>query len=254
MALNAWSAAPLWAALFFLGAGSAPAQVVLDSDVLAGLNPRAIGPAVMSGRIAAIAGVATDPVTLYIGSAGGGLWKSNDGGTTFKSVFDQYPQSIGAVAVDPSKPATVWVGTGETWVRNSVSVGQGIYQSTDAGDHWTQVGLKDSERIARILVHPTQSDVVYACATGHLWDANDERGVFETGDGGKTWNRVLFVDGNTGCSDLAMDPKDPQVLYAGMWQFRRRADFFTSGGPGSGLYKTTDGGKTWRQLTAGLPG
>jgi photosystem II stability/assembly factor-like uncharacterized protein len=227
--------------------------VVLDSDVLAGLVPRPIGPAVMSGRIAAIAGVASDPVTLYVGSAGGGLWKSSDGGTTYKSVFDQYPQSIGAVTVDPSKPTTVWVGTGETWVRNSVSVGAGVYQSTDGGDHWTQVGLKDSERIARILVHPTRSDVVYVCATGHLWDANEERGVYQTTDGGKTWTRLLFVDANTGCADLDMDPKDPNVLYAGMWQFRRRADFFTSGGPGSGLYKTTDGGKTWRQLTNGLP-
>src|SRR5574341_1110225 len=161
MAPSSRSAALIAAALFFLGAGASRAQVVRDSDVLAGLNPRAIGPAVMSGRIAAIAGVATDPVTLYIGSAGGGLWKSNDGGTTFKSVFDQYPQSIGAVAVDPANPATVWVGTGETWVRNSVSVGAGVYRSTDAGDHWTQVGLKDSERITKILVHPTQSDVVY---------------------------------------------------------------------------------------------
>jgi len=253
MASSRQSAALVAAALFLLVPGASRAQVVLDSAVLAGLSPRPIGPAVMSGRIAAIAGVAADPVTLYVGSAGGGLWKSSDGGTTFKSVFDQYPQSIGAVAVDPSRPATVWVGTGETWVRNSVSVGQGVYQSTDAGDHWTQVGLKDSERIARILVHPTQSDMVYVCATGHLWDGNDERGVFETTDGGKTWTRLLFVDGNTGCSDLAMDPKDPNVLYAGMWQFRRRADFFTSGGPGSGLYKSSDGGKSWRQLTNGLP-
>ncbi len=247
------SAALLACALFFLVPRAARSQVVLDSDVLAGLAPRPIGPAVMSGRIAAIAGVASDPVTLYLGSAGGGVWKSSDGGTTFKPIFDQYPQSIGAVAVDPSHPLTVWVGTGETWTRNSVSVGAGLYRSTDGGDHWEQVGLKDSERIAKILIHPTQSDVVWVCATGHLWDANDERGVFRTTDGGKTWTRVLFVNRDTGCSDLGLDPKDPQVLYAGMWQFRRRADFFTSGGPGSGLYRSTDGGKTWAQLTNGLP-
>ncbi len=248
------SAALTACALFWLAPGAARSQVVLDSDVLAGLSPRPIGPAVMSGRIAAIAGVAADPVTLYVGSAGGGLWKSNDGGTTFKPVFDQYPQSVGAVAVDPSKPGTVWVGTGETWVRNSVSVGAGVYKSSDGGDHWEQVGLKDSERIAKILVHPAQSDVVYACATGHLWDANDERGVYQTTDGGKTWTRILFVNRDTGCSDLALDPRNPQVLYAGMWQFRRSADFFSSGGPGSGLYQSADGGTTWRQLTNGLPG
>lgn len=247
------SAALTVSALFFLAPGSGKAQVALDSDVLAGLSPRSIGPAVMSGRIAALAGVASDPVTLYVGSAGGGVWKSNDGGTTFKPIFDQHPQSIGAIAVDPSNPKTVWVGTGETWVRNSVSVGAGLYKSTDGGDHWELVGLKDSERIARVIVHPTQSDVVFVCATGHLWDANGERGVYQTSDGGKTWTRLLFVNRDTGCADLALDPQNPQVLYAGMWQFRRRADFFTSGGPGSGLYKSTDGGKTWVQRSNGFP-
>ncbi len=253
MALKLRSAALLVSALFFLMPRLARPQVALDSDVLAGLAPRPIGPAVMSGRIAAIAGVAGDPVTLYVGSAGGGVWKSDDGGTTFKPVFDQHPQSIGAIAVDPSNPKTVWVGTGETWVRNSVSVGLGIYKSTDGGDHWTLVGLKDSERIAKVVVHPTQSDVVYVCVTGHLWDGNDERGVYQTTDGGKTWTRLLFVNQDTGCADLALDPQNPQALYAAMWQFRRRADFFTSGGPGSGLFKSTDGGKTWAQLANGLP-
>ena len=253
MSLEPRSAARLATALFFLVPGPARAQVALDSDVLAGLAPRSIGPAVMSGRIAAIAGVAADPVTLYVGSAGGGVWKSNDGGTTFKPVFDQYPQSIGAITVDPSNPQTVWVGTGETWVRNSVSVGAGLYKSTDGGDHWTLVGLKDSERIAKIIVHPTRGDVVWVCATGHLWDANDERGVYQTVDGGKTWTRLLFVNRDTGCADLAQDPQAPDVLYAAMWQFRRRADFFTSGGPGSGLHKSTDGGKTWTPIMNGLP-
>jgi len=252
--MHRWQSAALVAyALFFFGAPPARSQVVLDADVLAGLAPRPIGPAVMSGRIAAIAGVAADPVTLYVGSAGGGVWKSNDGGTTFKPIFDQHPQSIGALTVDPSNPRTVWVGTGETWVRNSVSVGAGLYKSTDGGDRWEAVGLKDSERIAQIIVHPGQSDVVFVCVTGHLWDANDERGVYQTTDGGKTWARLLFVNRDTGCADLALDPQNPAVLYAAMWQFRRRADFFTSGGPGSGLFKSTDGGKTWVQLTNGLP-
>src|SRR5574341_497923 len=189
MARTLPSAALLASALFFLIPSAAEPQVTLDSDVLAGLAPRSIGPAVMSGRIAAIAGVAAEPVTHYVGSGGGGVWKSDDGGTTFKPVFDQHPQSIGAIAVDPSNPNTVWVGTGEAWVRNSVSVGAGLYQSTDGGDHWTLVGLKDSERIAKVVVHPTQGDVVYVCVAGHLWNGHDERGVYQTTDGGKTWAR-----------------------------------------------------------------
>lgn len=235
------------------GAAWAQAQVVLDSAVLGGLSPRPIGPAVMSGRISAIAGAAGEPPALYVGSAGGGVWKSTDGGTTFKPVFDRYTQSIGAIAVDPSRPATVWVGTGETWTRNSVSVGTGLYRSSDGGEHWEAMGLRDSERIAKIVVHPKRSEVVWVCATGHLWDANEERGVFRTEDGGKTWTRMLFVNPSTGCSDLALDPANPDVLYAGMWQFRRGPDFFRSGGPGSGLYRSRDGGRTWEELTTGLP-
>ena len=229
------------------------AQIKIDPEILAGLEARAIGPAVMSGRIAAIDAVPGPPATIYLGSASGGVWKSSDGGVTFRPVFDEHTQSIGAIAVDPTKTQTVWVGTGESWTRNSVSVGSGVYKSTDAGERWTSMGLTDSERIARILVHPRHGDSVFVCATGHLWDGSDERGVYRTTDGGKTWQRVLFVNRDTGCSDLAMDPQDPRILYAGMWQFRRRADFFTSGGPGSGLFKSTDGGATWRPLTRGLP-
>ena len=235
-------------------AGPARAQATrIDSETFGGLEARSIGPAAMSGRVAAVDGAAGDRLTIYVGTAGGGLWKSVDGGLKFKPIFDKYNQSIGAVTVDPADPKTVWVGTGETWVRNSVSVGDGIYRSTDAGDTWTKVGLADSERIARILVSPKDSHTVFACATGHLFDDSAERGVFRTKDAGKTWEKVLYVAPDTGCADLAMDPQDPNILYAGMWQFRRRPDFFTSGGPKSGFYRSADGGVTWQPVKKGLP-
>ncbi len=228
--------------------------VQLDSAALGGLQARAIGPAVMSGRIAAIDGAWDgDTLALYVGAAGGGVWKSEDGGVNFESVFDDYPQSIGAISIDRTHPQTVWVGTGESWTRNSVSVGHGVYKSTDGGYTWKAMGLEDTERIARIQIDPSDPDTVWVCAPGHLWNDDEERGVFKTTDGGKTWDKVLYVDETTGCADLDMDPQDPDVLYAGMWQFRRSPDFFTSGGPGSGLYRSTDGGATWEEMTDGLP-
>ncbi|HKQ57038.1 MAG TPA: glycosyl hydrolase [Candidatus Eisenbacteria bacterium] len=228
-------------------------DVKIDSETFSGLQPRNIGAAAMSGRIAALDAVEGDRLTLYVGAAAGGVWKSVDGAVSFKPVFDKHNQSIGAIAIDRSDVKTVWVGTGESWVRNSVSVGDGIYKTTDGGDNWTRMGLEQSERIARIVIDPQHSDTVYVAATGHLWDAHPERGVYRTRDGGKTWQRVLFVDDKTGCADIAMDPSDPKTLYAAMWQFRRTAYSFSSGGPGSGLYKSTDGGDTWKKLTAGLP-
>lgn len=242
-------------ALVALPLFAADEEIKLDSSTLGGLRARSIGPAVMGGRIAALDGYAPGdaPVTVYVGAASGGVWKSTDGGTSFKPVFDEHPQSIGAIAIDKSNPQTVWVGTGESWVRNSVSVGTGVYKTTDGGANWTNAGLTDSEHIARIAVHPKKSDTVYVCATGHAWDANEERGVFRTTDGGKTWKKVLYVDKDTGCSDITMDPGDPNILYAGMWQFRRRPDNFNSGGPGSGMYRTKDGGETWERLKNGLP-
>ncbi len=233
---------------------SAAEPIDIDSNTFGGLRARAIGPAVMSGRIAALDGVATDPVTLYVGTATGGIWKSIDAGVTFEPIFDDHPQSIGAIKVDPSDPEVIWAGTGETWVRNSVSVGRGVYRSGDGGETWKLMGLEDSERIGGIRIDPTDGDTVFVCATGHLWDANEERGVFKTTDGGASWNKVLYVDENTGCADIDLDPQDPSVLYAGMWQFRRSPDFFTSGGPGSGFYKSTDGGENWTRLEgSGLP-
>lgn len=231
----------------------AQTTIKLDSNSFGAIEARHIGPAVTSGRIAAIDGVASDPRIIYVGSAGGGVWKSINAGTTFKPIFDKYTQSIGALTVDQAHPDTVWVGTGESWTRNSTSVGTGIYKTIDGGDTWKLMGLEDSERIARIVVDPKNSDVVYVAATGHLWNSNEQRGVYKTTDGGKTWQRVLFVNQDTGCSDIAIDPQESNVVYAGMWQFRRKPYFFTSGGPGSGLYKSTDAGKTWKRLTRDLP-
>ena len=236
-----------------VAAGAPVSAATLDSDTFGVVTPRPLGPAVMSGRVSAMDAALTEPLTLWIGAASGGVWKSADGGVTFEPVFDEHPQSIGAIAVDPSDPDTVWVGTGETWVRNSVSVGHGLYRTTDGGESWEFMGLEDSERIARIVVDPNDSDRVFVAATGHLWSSNEERGVYRTTDGGASWERVLFVDIDTGCADLAMDPQEPDILYAAMWQFRREPDFFTSGGPGSGLYRTTDGGTSWTELRDGLP-
>jgi photosystem II stability/assembly factor-like uncharacterized protein len=229
------------------------AQVEMDSNTLGGLQARVVGTAATSGRIAAIDAVPTRPLTVYVGAAGGGLWKSTDGAVSFKPIFEENLQSIGAIAVDPKNPTTVWVGTGESWTRNSVSIGDGLYKSTDGGDSWQRVGLENSERIARIQVHPSDGKTVWVCATGHLWGSHEERGVYKTTDAGKTWKRTLFVDPDTGCADLALDPQDPTILYAGMWQFRRKPWAFSSGGKGSGLYKSSDGGETWRELTAGFP-
>ena len=228
--------------------------VKVDEQIFTGLVARSIGPAATGGRVAAVDAVKDKGRTLvYVGSAGGGLWKSPNGGTTFKPVFDKYNQSIGAVAIDPKNHDVVWVGTGESWMRNSVSIGDGVYKTTDGGDYWQNLGLEKTEHIAGIAIDPKSTDNVLVCATGHLWNANPERGVFKTGDGGKSWKRVLFVNEDTGCSSIAMDPQDSRILYAGMWQFRRTPWSFASGGPGSGMYKSTDGGNTWRKIGMGLP-
>jgi photosystem II stability/assembly factor-like uncharacterized protein len=226
-----------------------------DADMFEGLHARALGPGVTSGRVSCIDAVPGDRITLWVGTAGGGVWVSKDGATTWKSIFDKpgQPQSIGAVKVSPANPKVVWVGTGETWVRNSVGVGAGIYRTTDGGDSWELKGLEKTERIADIVIDPAHPDTVLVAATGALWNDSPDRGVYRTRDGGKTWDKVLYVDARTGAADLAMDPRDPNTLYASMWTFRRHAWDFISGGAGSGLFKSTDGGSTWKKLSGGLP-
>ncbi len=234
-----------------------------DAGTISGLGARNIGSARMSGRIAAIAATTVDGKTLiYVGAASGGVWKSDDGGTTFKPVFDRNPvQSIGAVALDPSNPKIVWVGTGESWTRNSVSVGDGIYRSADGGETWSNMGLAASERISEIVVHPKNGNVVYACVPGKLWSDSAERGLYKTADGGKTWSLILKGRNlSTGCSSMAMDPRNPEVIYAALWDFRRQGWTFRSGGEGplavsgSGLFRSEDGGRSWTELEAGRNG
>jgi len=237
-----------------------------DSDTISGLGARNIGSGTMSGRIAAVAAVKEKGrLTIFVGAASGGVWKSMNGGTTYKPVFDKQPvQSIGAIAIDPSTPKTVWVGTGESWTRNSTSIGNGVYKSTDGGDNWTYMGLKDSERISKILIDPKDSNTVYVCVPGKLWSDSEDRGLYKTTDGGQTWTKILKgANLSTGCSMITMSSRDPKTLIAGMWDFRRKGWTFRSGGDnataasGSGLFKTTDGGATWSSLdeasAKGLP-
>ena len=238
-----------------LGVTSLQGQV--REHQLAAMQARSIGPAGMSGRIAAIDALATDPDVVYVGAATGGVWKSTNGGQTWKAVFDdQRVLGIGAVVVDQSNPDVVWVGTGEGNPRNSAGVGGGVYKSIDGGDTWTLLGLERSERIHRILLHPTDADIAYVGAMGPAWSDGEERGVFKTLDGGRSWERILYVDERTGVSDMVMDPTNPDKLIVGMWSFRRSPWFFESGGPGSGLYVTVDGGASWRRADEadGLPG
>ncbi len=224
------------------------------ADYFGDYEARQIGPAIMSGRVSDIEHHPTNAQIIYIGTAGGGVWKSFDGGVTFTSIFDDHCQSIGAVAVDPSNPDnSIWVGTGEVWTRNSVSIGDGIYHSSDGGKSWTNLGLKKSERISSIEIDPKDPNTVYVGVLGALWSDSEERGVYKTTDGGKTWNKIFYVNATTGCSELIMDPQNPNTLYAAFWEFRRTAYSFNSGGLNSALYKSTDGGKTWNKIHTGFP-
>ncbi len=224
------------------------------ADAARALSFRTIGPAIMGGRVSDLAVVENDPRIFYVGTATGGVWKTENAGATFSHVFkDEATASVGDVTVAPSNPNVVWVGTGEPQNRQSSPWGAGVYRSTDAGRTWTHLGLSETHHIARIQVHPRDPDVAYVAAVGRLWGPNPERGVYRTVDGGRSWDKVLFVDDDTGAIDLAMDPADPLTLFAAMYQRRRRAWGFNGGGPGSGVYRTTDGGREWVELTRGLP-
>lgn len=229
--------------------GAQPEVALLKS-----LTWRSIGPANMGGRVTDIVGVPGNRDTFYVAGADGGVFKTTNGGVTFGELFtDQAVYSVGALALAPSDHNVLWLGTGEGDPRNSASFGNGVYRSTDGGKSWKHLGLADTERIKRIVVDPRNPDVAYVCALGHAWGPNDERGVFKTEDGGRTWRKVLFIDRDTGCSDIAIDAANPRILYAGMWTFRRRPWRFDDSGEKTALYRTLDGGETWTKLTNGLP-
>jgi photosystem II stability/assembly factor-like uncharacterized protein len=233
--------------IFSIGVTEAQ-NIKLTSSFFGSMEARSIGPAVMSGRISSIDAWNEDARLVYVGAASGGLWKSTNGGTTFKDVFKKEVQTIGTIAIDQKHKDTIWVGTGESWTRNSISVGNGVYKTTNGGDDWQHLGLEKTEHISKIVINPENSNEVYVAALGDVWASNEERGVFKTTDGGATWEKILFINEVTGCADLAMDPSNPNILYAGMWDFQRRPYTFRSGGPGSGLYKTTNGGKEWEKV------
>jgi photosystem II stability/assembly factor-like uncharacterized protein len=232
---------------------AAPPARPVDPAWYAQLKWRHIGPE--GNRVSAVAGVPGDPLVYYAGAASGGVWKTVDGGTRWQPIFDAQPvQSIGALAVAPSDPSVVWVGTGEPFIRSNISIGWGVYKSTDAGKTWTKMGLENTGRIARIVIDPRNPDLVLVCAEGHNYGPQPERGVFRTADGGKSWDRVLFASERAGCSDLVMDPNNPRILFAGTWEIEIHTWGRESGGPGSGLYKSSDGGLTWQALEGnGLP-
>ena len=224
------------------------------AELLKKYSWRAIGPANMGGRVTDIDGVPGDPSTFYVSGADGGIHKTIDGGVNFKPIFEnQRAYSIGALTIAPSDSNVLWVGTGEGDPRNSVGYGWGVYRSVDGGQTWKNLGLKKTERIKRIVVDPNNPDIACVCALGKQWGPNKERGVFKTTDGGNTWDKVLFIDENTGCADIAMEIKNPRVMYAGMWTFRRRPWRFDDGGKNTAVYKTTDGGATWKKIMKGLP-
>ena len=231
-------------------AGTAPA---IAPDIYSTLPWRFIGPE--GNRFTSAVGIAGDPSTFYVGSASGGVYKTTDGGVHWDAIFDDQPvQSIGSLAVARSDANVVWAGTGEAHIRSHISIGQGVYKSLDAGKTWLLMGLEKTGRVARMVIHPANPEIVYACALGTAYGPQPERGVFRSTDGGVTWTKTLFVDEKTGCSDLAMDPRNPRVLFAGMWQIEIHTWGRTSGGPGSGLFMSRDGGVTWKKLTGhGLP-
>ncbi|MEZ4422116.1 MAG: glycosyl hydrolase [Gemmatimonadota bacterium] len=245
---------PLLALALFAGASPLAAQQADLSALASGLGWREIGPAITGGRISDLAVDESNPARFYVGTATGGLWKTTSAGMSWEPVFDDQPtSSIGAVALAPSNPNVVWVGTGEPQNRQSSPYGAGVFRSLDGGRTWEAKGLVETRHVGAIVVHPRDPDVVYVAAVGHLWGPNPERGVYRTTDGGETWEKVLYVDEDTGAIDLVMDPGDPRTLFAATYQRRRTGFGFSADGPGSGIHRTLDGGDTWTELTEGLP-
>jgi len=233
---------------------SSAANGTVDSKTFERLEWRSIGPAIFDGRVADVEGVPGNPNLVFVGAADGGVWKTTNGGVTWKPIFEkQNTLSIGDIALEPNNPDVIWVGTGEGNPRNSVSFGDGVYKSTDGGKTWQHLGLKDTMYITRIVIHPTNPNIVYVGALGHIFGPNEERGVFMTTDGGKTWAKTLFVDAEHGISDLDIDPSNPNILYAGVWKFERKPWTFVSGSEKGGVFRSIDGGRTWSKLTNGLP-
>src|SRR5436190_15865274 len=224
------------------------------ADRFAGVRARSIGPPVTSGRVMSIAVEPTNKAVFYVGAASGGVWKTVNGGASFQPVFDtQGSFSIGWVTIDPRRSNVVWVGTGERNSQRSVAYGDGVYKSEDGGHSWTNTGLRNSEHIGRIVVSPKDSDTVYVAAQGPLWAPGGDRGLYKTTDGGRTWNQVLKISENTGVSDVVLDPRNPDVIVAASYQRRRSFSAFIDGGPESAIHRSTDGGKTWKKVTVGLP-
>ena len=247
--------AVLWLGLVYTSGLAQPdPNVVFDPKLYAGLDFRMIGP-YRGGRVTAVAGVPGKPVTLYFGATGGGVWKSTNYGRSYQNVSDKYfaVGSIGAIAVAPSDPNVIYVGTGSACIRSNVSTGRGVYKSTDGAKTWTFVGLRQAGQIGRVLVHPEDPNRVYVAALGHAFGPNPERGVYRSKDGGESWERVLFVSDSTGAVDLSMNPENPDEIYACLWRAERKPWTIISGGTEGGLYKTTDGGDHWSKLTEGLP-
>src|SRR5436853_1457063 len=229
-------------------------RTTVEAGVFANLEWRSIGPCNMGGRTADVEGVPGDPNIVYIGTASGGVWKTTNAGTTWTPIFErQGTISVGDIALGPNNPDLVWIGTGESNTRNSVSFGDGVYRSNDGGKTWQHMGLRETRYISRIVIHPTNPDIVYVAAVGHAFGPNEERGVFMTTDGGKTWQKTLYIDREHGACDIEIDPNNPNILYAGMWKFERKPWTFTSGSEKGGLFKSIDGGRRWNQLSKGLP-
>jgi photosystem II stability/assembly factor-like uncharacterized protein len=227
----------------------------LDKVGIGGLKFRAVGPSLTSGRISDFAVHPDNRAVYYVAVSSGGVWKTTNAGTTYQPIFDsQGSYSIGCITMDPNNPNTIWVGTGENNNQRSVAYGDGIYRSDDGGQSWQHMGLKESEHIGKIIVHPDNSDVIYVAAIGPLWSEGGDRGLYKSTDGGQNWEAVLTVDEHTGVNDVVMDPRNPEVLYATTYQRRRHVFTYVGGGPGSGIHKSTDGGKTWKKVNKGLPG